>query len=89
MHIQQLPELTGLKVGLYVENEEAVYVSKEIKDLCNSEPELMKKYLRIIKMPTENGNNKFSSLADWIAYLIQCDRDIFSDKTKRDIDAPN
>ncbi len=77
--------MAGLKIGLYIQSEEKVYVSPAVMKLCESDMKLMQD-LVVYVMPVKDGKSKFRSIEEWIAHLISKDADIFTKSTLEDVE---
>lgn len=60
-------EMEGMKIGLYVDSSETIYVSPSVYKLCQTDLELMRKHLKVLRMPKdENGSDRYETLAEWV-----------------------
>ncbi len=81
--IVPLKAVPHLKIGLYIPSKEIVYVSPAVCKLCEDDLNLMRKSVKLIKMPVDsNGQDMFDKVESWIVNLVERGVDIFSKEEK-------
>lgn len=74
------PEMKGVKVGLWFTTEQIIYVSQAIYDLCEDDLDLMRKNLKVLKMPRDElGVPKHNSVQSWLDDLRINRPDVFTE----------
>ena len=71
--------LKNIKFAFLIESTKTIFVSPAIFSLIETDPELIRKHLKILRMPIKAGTkpntseNKFDSLQSWLWDLISKD----------------